>query len=291
MIRVAVVAEQTDQTNGWLKLKWLASTKGSVSGSWQSQNGKTVVPVTFQKVAQIWQVARHRPSSVPLEGVRVTEWTLYPVFYQHRHMEVITQALRRSWWHSLLGWEDFHIANVWKNWVDAEKFEPCELDRHVQLLGVSDNLVSIFSCAGTEVQLDSSTRREMWNYVKTKNGYRRYYLKDLFRPGTPWENRISTLCIKQLGPLPEQADQHCLTAENMAEFATLPAGLMIQFDPFIFGGGPDNDFHVMIPWSSLHDVLAPYGPARFFQPAQHKAESRIIETACNTSPFPKDLMK
>ena len=99
-----------------------------------------------------------------------------------------------------------------------------------------------------------------------------------------WEKRLSTLCLNQLGPLPEQADQHHLTAQKMTEFATLPAGLMIQFDPYDFGVGSDNDFHVMIPWSNLQDMLAPNGPARFVQPAHHETESRTVETACNTSP-------
>ena len=35
-------------------------------------------------------------------------------------------------------------------------------------------------------------------------------------------------------------------------------------DPYTFGVGEDNDFHVLIPWAQIQDLLDANGPSRFF---------------------------
>ena len=264
-VQVDLVAADHLTTNGSLTLNWVRPPAAFIGGSWQAAKGGPAVPVKFQRVAQMWRRHRFRPLSIATAGVRVTEWTSYPVFPGGWQMDQISRELRRGWWRSerdpatSFYWG---AVNLVRDLFESEAFEPVDLGRTTEVLFVSDKLVSIFTRADTAVMLDSATRREMWNYVIEKGHARRFGLAELFRPGTPWEERLSALCLEQLGPLPEQANGQSLSAKQMAEFAVLPAGLLIQSDPYGFGVGADNDYHVVIPWARLRDLLDPNGPAR-----------------------------
>ena len=270
MLKLALVSGAMNATNGWLTLNWPAQPAAAVTGKWVAQSGRAAMPVKFQPVAQIWQLAREHRGGVLAEGERIIEWTAYPVFPPGWQMDGISQSLRQSWWQPLLSWREQHFIRgaikAVKCAVNPQAFKPLDLNREAELLFVSDKLVSVFTCADTEVQLASSTRRETWNYVKTASGFRRYFLADLFRAGAPWADRLASLCLKQLGPLPEQNTVNHLSASQLSEFVVLPAGLLVQFDPATFGVGEDNDYHVLIPWSQLQDLLNPHSPARFFVP-------------------------
>ena len=134
----------------------------------------------------------------------------------------ISRELRQGWWRPewRLASPFWDPANLVRCALHPDAFEPLDLDRTAEVLFVSDKVVSIFTCADTAVRLDSATRREMWNYVVEKGHARRFGLAELFRPGTPWEQRLSALCLELLGPLPEQANVQSWSAQQMAEFRT-----------------------------------------------------------------------
>ena len=78
--------------------------------------------------------------------------------------------------------------------VSRESFEPVDAWRNTRVLYVSQQLVCVTTSEADDGSLAGTTVRETWNFVRGGFGFRRYELAELFRPGSPWEERLVAFC-------------------------------------------------------------------------------------------------
>jgi len=267
----AWVQDETNATIGQLTFQGEPRVGGWLQGTWQPANRKAVEPVKFQCVAALCHREHDFVHYYQL-NISVTEGREFPVFPPNWRMGNITRALDQNWWEKQQEDPEQPVSgfrrglNEVKSWFAGRACEPVTANRSMQVVHVSDKLVSLTTYSLEDGMPASSEVRLTWNFVNTNGGFRQFGLAELFRQKTPWAERLSTLCLKQLGPLPETASLKHFSAAEMNEFSVLPAGLLINFDPSYFGVGSENVFKAMIPWSQLQDLLNTNGPARFVVP-------------------------
>ncbi|MEI8289279.1 MAG: hypothetical protein WCH99_07385 [Verrucomicrobiota bacterium] len=291
----ATVTDQSQSLRGRLFFQDFRQTNGFLQATWQAANHKTVQPVKFQCVASLWQ-REHDCEFYDEYKISVTERRDFPVFPPGWHMDNITRALDQNWWES----EQLALnppvslfrrgINGVKSWFAEKSCEPIDTERILQVMHVSDQLVSLTTDNFEDGMPASSELRLTWNFVNTNGGFRQFGLAELFRKGTPWAERLSALCLQHLGPLPESGAIKILSVRQMNRFIVLPAGLLIQFDPSYFGVGSENIFQALIPWPQILDLLDTNGPSRFLVANDNRSvkpnPTRTLGTAGFTPPSP-----
>lgn len=102
------------------------------------------------------------------------------------------------------------------------------------------------------------------NYQFTDRQPRRINLPDLFRDGTPWVARLSSLCRAELSRQGGANVPPLLTANDLQAFLLSPVGLLLWFDPGLVTDESQGDFRVIVPWREIADLIDRNGPAARF---------------------------
>src|SRR6185503_6161473 len=132
----------------------------------------------------------------------------------------------------------------------------------------SDNLISVQFDIGSYYQgaAHPNSHTETFNY-DLKNG-KQLKLADLFNPGAKYLQALSAYCIADLKKqskekelLEDQIKEGAgPTAKNYESWTITPRGLGINFDSYQvapYAAGPQ---FVMVPYSTLKDLIKPDGP-------------------------------
>jgi hypothetical protein len=129
-----------------------------------------------------------------------------------------------------------------------------------------DDLISIKYLIGSYYQgaAHPNTVSQVINY-DLKNG-KQLKLSDLFKPGAKFIQAISTYCItdlkKQNKDLPGEGIENGAgpLAKNFQSWTITRRGLGITFDAYAVASYADGPKYVVVPYSSLKDVINPEGP-------------------------------
>jgi hypothetical protein len=111
---------------------------------------------------------------------------------------------------------------------------------------------------------------EMLNY-DLKNG-KQLKLSDLFKPGAKYLQPIATYCVadlkkqaKEKGLLDEEIEKGAAASpKNYQSWTITRSGLGIYFDPYQVGPYAAGPQSVLVPYSSLKDLINPEGPIAQF---------------------------
>ena len=131
-----------------------------------------------------------------------------------------------------------------------------------------DDLISIKYEVGSYYQgaAHPNTGSEVLNY-DLKNG-KQLKLSDLFKPGSKYLQAIATYCIADLkkqgkdkGLMDEEINNGAAaSAKNYQSWTITKRGLGITFDAYQVGPYAAGPQYVLVPYSSLKDVINPEGP-------------------------------
>src|SRR5215213_971942 len=135
-----------------------------------------------------------------------------------------------------------------------------------------DDLISVEFSVGSYYQgaAHPNTFSEVVNY-DLKNG-RQLKLSDLFKPGAKYLQAIADYCIAELkkqakdkGLLDEEIQNGAApNAKNYESWTITKKGLGINFDAYQVGPYAAGPQYVLVPYSSLKDVINPEGPVGQF---------------------------
>ena len=251
-------------TNGWLTFQWASPSTPMIQGTWQPASRGTAQSVKFQRVATMWQ-REHTFNAFDGLNVRVRETRDFPVFSKGWQMDEITQTLDRTWWAKDTKHPESRFQRVtdWmESWFAGHAEEAVEAYREMGILFVSDPLVCV-STQSTydQYRTDKAKEHLTWNFVKEGSHYRQFELAEVFQRGTPWAERLAAISREHFGSaVPEWVNLKQLTATDFKQFAVLPAGLLIRFEPF---ASPSEGLpQLLIPWPKLRDIVDDSGPAK-----------------------------
>lgn len=238
---------------------------GFLHGQWLVQNGRAFQPVKFQAVA-VLREKEHFYRYYDRLNLSVTETRKFPVFPAGWQMKSITRALDRDWWRerreaAASGPTGLNRAmRKVKSLFSGHACEPVNDWRTVRLWRVSDKFVVLETCIAQEGMPARSEEHQTWNFVGTNGGFRRFELAELFRPNTPWEQRLASFCNPRLQVSRTiEGKFNPIDRKELDQFAVLQTGLLIRFYPVM--GDPDDTRSILIPWSYLQDLLNPRGGA------------------------------
>ncbi|MGI5843890.1 MAG: DUF3298 domain-containing protein [Candidatus Xenobium sp.] len=88
-------------------------------------------------------------------------------------------------------------------------------------------------------------------------------LADIFKPGSPWPERLSAWCVRELKTR-EMTDPDpgaSADPQNFVVWTMAPQGLTILFPPYQVAPYSAGVQEVMVPWSEVADLLRPGSPA------------------------------
>ena len=135
-----------------------------------------------------------------------------------------------------------------------------------------DDLVSIDFAVHTYYQGAAHPNQyaETLNY-DLKNG-KLLKVSDLFKPGAKYLQAIATYCIADLkkqaeqnGLMPEEIEKGAAAkSENYEAWTITKRGVGIEFDPYQVGPYAAGPQYVLVPYSSLKDLINPDGPVAQF---------------------------
>ncbi|HEX6718440.1 MAG TPA: DUF3298 and DUF4163 domain-containing protein [Pyrinomonadaceae bacterium] len=171
------------------------------------------------------------------------------------------------------------VAAFKKDVAPAEGEEPrpegsmgSDLNVSYEVALAQDDLVSIKFVVGSYYQgaAHPNTGSEVINY-DLKNG-KQLKLSDLFKPGSKYLQAIATYCIADLkkqakdkGLLEEEIQNGAAaSAKNYQSWTITKRGLGITFDAYQVGPYAAGPQYVLVPYSSLKDVINPDGPVGQF---------------------------
>ncbi|MHC1781583.1 MAG: DUF3298 domain-containing protein [Anaerolineaceae bacterium] len=122
-----------------------------------------------------------------------------------------------------------------------------------------------------------------YSYVRPINydlsGGELVFLDGLFRPDAEYLPFLSDFCQKQLTEklgIDLFMEGLTPTLENFRSWGLTPGGLWIEFDPYQvapYAAGPQQ---VLIPFDKMKDLLAPDGPAGWFEEPEIQVEFRDV---------------
>jgi hypothetical protein len=131
-----------------------------------------------------------------------------------------------------------------------------------------DDLVSIDFAVHTYYQGAAHPNQyaETLNY-DLKNG-KLLKVSDLFKPGAKYLQAIATYCIADLkkqaeqnGLMPEEIEKGAAAkSENYEAWTITKRGVGIEFDPYQVGPYAAGPQFVLVPYSTLKDLINPDGP-------------------------------
>ncbi|HEY0764437.1 MAG TPA: DUF3298 and DUF4163 domain-containing protein [Pyrinomonadaceae bacterium] len=135
-----------------------------------------------------------------------------------------------------------------------------------------DDLVSIDFAVHTYYQGAAHPNQyaETLNY-DLKNG-KLLKVSDLFKPGAKYLQAIATYCIADLkkqaeqnGLMPEEIEKGAAAkSENYEAWTITKRGVGIEFDPYQVGPYAAGPQYVLVPYSTLKDLINPDGPVAQF---------------------------
>jgi len=171
------------------------------------------------------------------------------------------------------------VAGFKKDMAPAEGEEPrpegsmgSDLNVGYEVALAQDDLISIQFSVGSYYQgaAHPNTFTEVVNY-DLKNG-KQLKLADLFKPGAKYLQEIANYCIADLkkqakdkGLLDEEIQNGAApNAKNYQSWTITRKGLGINFDAYQVGPYAAGPQYVLVPYSSLKDVINPDGPVGQF---------------------------
>jgi hypothetical protein len=171
------------------------------------------------------------------------------------------------------------VAEFKKDMTPAEGEDPrpegsmgSDLNVSYEVALAQDDLISIQFSVGSYYQgaAHPNTFAEVVNY-DLKNG-KQLKLADLFKPGAKYLQAIANYCIADLkkqakdkGLLDEEIQNGAApNAKNYQSWTITRKGLGINFDAYQVGPYAAGPQFVLVPYSSLKDVINPEGPVGQF---------------------------
>jgi hypothetical protein len=171
------------------------------------------------------------------------------------------------------------VAEFKKDMTPAEGEEPrpegsmgSDLNVSYEVALAQDDLISILFSVGSYYQgaAHPNTFAEVVNY-DLKNG-KQLKLADLFKPGAKYLQAIANYCIADLkkqakdkGLLDEEIQNGAApNPKNYQSWTITRKGLGINFDAYQVGPYAAGPQYVLVPYSSLKDVINPEGPVGQF---------------------------
>jgi hypothetical protein len=171
------------------------------------------------------------------------------------------------------------VAGFKKDMAPEEGEEPrpegsmgSDLNVSYEVALAQDDLISVAFSIGSYYQgaAHPNTMSEVVNY-DLKNG-KQLKLADLFKPGAKYLQAIANYCIADLkkqakdkGLLDEEIQNGAApNAKNYQSWTITRKGLGINFDAYQVGPYAAGPQYVLVPYSSLKDVISPDGPVGQF---------------------------
>ena len=160
---------------------------------------------------------------------------------------------------------------------DGEESRPegsmgSDLNVSYEVALAQDDLISVEFSVGSYYQgvAHPNTFTEVVNY-DLKNG-KQLKLADLFKPGAKYLQAIANYCIadlkkqgKEKGLLDEEIEKGAsANAKNYQNWTITKKGIGINFDAYQVGPYAAGPQFVLVPYSSLKDVINPEGPVGQF---------------------------
>jgi hypothetical protein len=171
------------------------------------------------------------------------------------------------------------VAGFKKDMAPEEDEEPppegsmgSDLTISYEVALAQDDLISIQYLVGSYYQgaAHPNTNSQVINF-DLKNG-KQLKLSDLFKPGSKYLQAIATYCIADLkkqgkdkGLMDEEINEGAAaTAQNYQSWTITKRGLGITFDAYQVGPYAAGPQYVLVPYSSLKDLINPDGPVGQF---------------------------
>ena len=171
------------------------------------------------------------------------------------------------------------VAGFKKNMAPAEGEEPppegsmgSDLTISYEVALAQDDLISVQYVIGSYYQgaAHPNSGSQVINF-DLKNG-KQLKLSDLFKPGSKYLPAIANYCIadlkkqaKEKGLLDDEINEGAsATAQNYHSWTITKRGLGITFDAYQVGPYAAGPQYVLVPYSSLKDLINPEGPVAQF---------------------------
>ena len=171
------------------------------------------------------------------------------------------------------------VASFKKNMAPAEGEEPppegsmgSDLTISYEVALAQDDLISVQYVIGSYYQgaAHPNSGSQVINF-DLKNG-KQLKLSDLFKPGSKYLPAIANYCIadlkkqaKEKGLLDDEINEGAsATAQNYHSWTITKRGLGITFDAYQVGPYAAGPQYVLVPYSSLKDLINPEGPVAQF---------------------------
>lgn len=158
--------------------------------------------------------------------------------------------------------------------VLADEARESSLDISYEIRCATDDLISVEFSEGTYSggAAHPNSNTTVLNY-DVKNG-KKLTLADLFNPNSKYLSVISAYCIKALkdqskknnGAMDEETVKSGAgpRADNYRAWSITKNGLWITFDPYQVASYAEGPQHVLVPYSTLKDIIKPDGPVAAF---------------------------
>jgi hypothetical protein len=153
----------------------------------------------------------------------------------------------------------------------SENSMPNDLNISYEIALAQDDLISVEFSFGSYYQgaAHPNTYTEVVNY-DLKNG-KQLKLGDLFKPGSKYVQAIANYCIADLKKQKDKGleetgieDGAAASAKNYKSWTITRKGLGINFDAYQVGPYAAGPQYVLVPYSSIKDLINPEGPVGQF---------------------------